>query len=456
MSNEIQTRPKKEKAKGSMLFACGNIASVGSYYMMGYITYALTESAGMSALMVGTILLISRIFDGISDIVAGFIIDKSHFRLGKARPFELFYIPLWITVILCFSVPGNLSNIGKIIWVFLTYNLSQTVCYTFTNGIQSIRLKRTFAESMRVRVTMISTIVLTLGSVVISISLPILISIFENQPHGWTIISTIYAVPCMLLGMLEFFFLKEMDTDEDNANQTAKEKVSIMDTVKALVRNKYIVFVMLAYLVIAIYNSLGSMSTYFFKYIYGDVAVATIPNLIGCLAMVLLILLPKAIEKLGTQKLCLLCFMAAAVSSVIKNFMPLNLVWITVWGMVVAVAINFISSVKNIILIECMDYGIYKTGVTVEGLYSAVGGMVDKIGMGIGSLAIGIIMEIGGYDETLAVQSESTLASIRFGWAIFPAIIFFIGFVAMLGYGLSGKIGEIRNEMKQKGVSVNG
>lgn len=81
------------------------------------ITYYCTNSLGLSPGIVGTLLLVSKLFDGFTDLIAGLIIDKTKTKYGKARPYELCILGVWICTVLLFSTP-NFGRAGKIIWVF--------------------------------------------------------------------------------------------------------------------------------------------------------------------------------------------------------------------------------------------------------------------------------------------------------------------------------------------------
>ena len=90
----------------------GFALGVNSLLLM-QVTFYATEYAGLSAGLVGTLLLISKLFDGLTDLVAGFIIDKPNTRWGKARPYELFLIPTWILTVMLFSTPSTWGTAGK-------------------------------------------------------------------------------------------------------------------------------------------------------------------------------------------------------------------------------------------------------------------------------------------------------------------------------------------------------
>ena len=105
------------------------------------LTYYCTDMLGMGATLVGTLLLASKIFDGVTDLFVGFIIDATHTKWGKARPYEIFIVFVWGLTVLLFSAP-EMSTTGKAIFVFVLYTLINSVCATFLNGGDAVYLAR--------------------------------------------------------------------------------------------------------------------------------------------------------------------------------------------------------------------------------------------------------------------------------------------------------------------------
>lgn len=107
---------------------CFIYGAIGSYIVFFY-----TDVACISAGVVGTILLLSKIFDGISDMLMGFVIENVHSPLGKARPWLLWMaIPYCIGCVLLFTVP-DFGETGKAVYAFLSYNLMATFIFTSVN-----------------------------------------------------------------------------------------------------------------------------------------------------------------------------------------------------------------------------------------------------------------------------------------------------------------------------------
>ena len=144
MKPQTETKPKNRMyafAWSTRGFSLG----VNSLLLMQATFYA-TQSLGLSAGLVGTLFLVSKIFDGVTDLIAGYIIDKTHTKWGKARPYELFLIPTWILTVIFFSTPASMGTTGKIIWVFVLYVLIQAVCVTFLSASETTFLARSTTD----------------------------------------------------------------------------------------------------------------------------------------------------------------------------------------------------------------------------------------------------------------------------------------------------------------------
>ncbi|OUN30016.1 MFS transporter [Blautia sp. An81] len=104
-------------------------SSISSFLLVYYVSVI-----GVNSLAAGSVMAISKIFDGVSDLIMGRIVDRTHSRWGKARPWMLrMCVPLAISTVLMFSVPTSLEGRVQIAYIFLTYNLVSTIFYTALN-----------------------------------------------------------------------------------------------------------------------------------------------------------------------------------------------------------------------------------------------------------------------------------------------------------------------------------
>lgn len=423
--------------RGSVPYALGLGAACLSSVVIGQLTYALTSSAGMAAATVGLILMCSKMIDGITDLFVGFVIDRTHTKFGKARPFDLMAIPMWLMVILCFSVP-KLSNIGKILWVLLTYNLCQSVFYTFCSVSLTVRVKRSFEKSKRAGALAIGSFTSAFLATGASVILPILIQQFETKPHGWTIISACFAIPCMLMSLLMFFFLPEMG--QDNQEEETEEKLSFREAAVYFFKNKYVLILVVMILMSAMANVIfGTVATYYFKYYIGDLSLQSIVSLVSISGYVFLAFLPMVEKRMSHRNIMLLAFTVMVVGGVGKYLDGKNIVVLVIFGTMFSLGVTVMMTVRGLALIDCMRYEKLKFGIETEGVYAAVTGFADKIANGVAAFIVGIVLEIGHWDAALAVQPDSALTAIQFAYNGLPALLALIGLLTTLFFNVERK-----------------
>ena len=134
----LPTRPVSENEKINILtrlaYGGGDVACNVVYGMIAtLLTLFYTDYAGVSVATVGLVMLISRFFDGGSDVIMGFIVDRTHSKWGQSRPWILWMsLPYALSAILLFSVPHTNATI-QFLYIFVTYNFCTTVCYTAIN-----------------------------------------------------------------------------------------------------------------------------------------------------------------------------------------------------------------------------------------------------------------------------------------------------------------------------------
>lgn len=121
--------------KERLAYGCGDFSSNIMYSAMAvFLLFYYTDVVGVSAAAVGIIMMCSRIFDGISDLIMGVIIDRTKSPFGKARIWILWLVISYaIGTALLFSVPVGWSETAKLIYIFFSYNLAFTVLFTGIN-----------------------------------------------------------------------------------------------------------------------------------------------------------------------------------------------------------------------------------------------------------------------------------------------------------------------------------
>lgn len=415
-------------------------------------TYYATQSLGLSAGFVGALFLFSKIFDGITDLVAGYIVDRTHTKWGKARPYELFLIPTWVLTVIFFSTPAAMSTTGKAIWVFVLYVLIQAICVTFLSASETTYLARSATDdSLRAKALSVSGIFSMIIPTVASILLPQLIARWGSQPGGWTKIMLVYAVPLTFIGLIRFLCVKEVVTD-DSVGAQKKDTVGFKEAISAMLKNKYLFFFVGATFFCAVYNNLNSgVATYFFQYVMGDIGKMSLVSMLGLITPFTLVIFPMLAKKGHAMLFVKTGVVMGIVGCIIKFLAGSNMTIFFLGSIVASIpGVAMIQMVGSLFMIQCMDYGEWKTGVRVEAMMNSVNGFGSKVGAGVGSGVLGILMGITGFVSGAEVQSATAITGIRLCYSIVPAAICVIMFVLLSFFDLEKKQGQIRKELAER------
>lgn len=415
-------------------------------------TYYATQSLGLSAGLVGTLFLVSKIFDGVTDLIAGFIIDKTHTKLGKARPYELFLIPTWILTVIFFSTPASMGTTGKIVWVFVLYVLIQAVCVTFLSASETTFLARsTTDDALRAKALTVAGILAMLVPTMASILLPQLIAKWGSQPGGWTKIMLVFAVPLTIIGLFRFFFIKEVVEDESVGIQK-KDDITLKEGLKAIAKNKYLFIFVSATFLCAVINNLNSgIGTYFFQYIMGDIGKMSLVSMLGLLTPFTLVIFPLAVRKGNAMNFVRIGLIMAIAGNILKYFAGSNMTIVFAGSLISMIpGASMLQMIGSLFMIQCMDYGEWKTGVRVEAMMNSVNGFASKVGAGIASGLLGVLMGAAGFVSGAETQSAGALTAIQMGYSIVPAILCGIMLVILHFYDLEKKQGEIRADLAKR------
>lgn len=185
---------EKRKLTPALLFerfcyGCGDFGCNIIYTAMSaFLLFYYTDYAGVNAAAVGTIMLVSRIFDGISDIIMGMIVDRTKSKYGKARVWILrVCVPFALAGVLLFSVPTTLGTTAKLVYVFITYNLVSTVVYTAINvpysSLNALMTQNPYERSV---LSIFRNLLATAGTLTINmVTLP-LVEFFGDNAAAWT------------------------------------------------------------------------------------------------------------------------------------------------------------------------------------------------------------------------------------------------------------------------------
>lgn len=444
---QVSSGPKLRKGFTPLWSSRGLSLGIGIMFL-AQITYYATEVVGLSPGVVGTLLMASKLFDAFSELAVGFLIDKTKTRLGKGRPYEVFLIPFWISVVCLFSVP-NIGQTGKMIYIFILYTLAMSVFQTLLAAAETVYLGRVIEDQLlRAKVLSRMGVIIMTVSAAASMILPQLISAWGSQTGGWTKISIVYAIPLGIIGMLRFFFIREEFEEEEGIVDS--KKLSLKESLITLFQNKYTLIlaglIMLSWLAQSMASTVG---IYYFSNVIGDIGLLSIIGMTGLLGPFLLLLFPLAIRTIGSVKFLRIGLILAILGNVAKFFAPTNIPIVVLGTFLSNLGCTVVTMLNVYFLLQCIEFGQWKTGKRIEGIPTAFTNCAGQIGNGLASLAVGVVMGVMGYVANASTQTSAAQSSIVWLYSLIPAVICIAMLILLQFFDVEKKLGEIKQKQSE-------
>ena len=445
-----------------------------------YLPFFYSNIFGLSLAHAGTLVLVTKLYDAVSDPVMGLIADRTNTRWGKYRPYLLWIaIPFAVAGVLAFFTPQTDNYTFKHVYAYVTYILMMTV-YTAINvpygamlGVMTddSREKSVFS-SFRMFFAFIGSFIamgsfeplLKLRQSIVG-TLPAEWTLADSTPADWTIAVSVIGIVCAVLFILSFVMTRERVTEAEMAKDPVKEnsdetaKTSVAEDLKALVANGPWWMLLGGGIAILLFNCVrGGAAAYYFADVLGTNAIFTlalfltvgeISQLVGVVVTV------PVSEKIGKKATFLLVLVAVTVLSIIVAFLPETPagMWaLLVSQILICIAIGINSPLLWSMFADVADYSELKNGRASTGLIFSSSSMAQKFGAAFGSAIVLWVLMAFGYDNAKgAVQTPEALATIKALISWIPAIGSAAGIAIMLGYPLTDKkMSEIRQELSKK------
>ncbi len=451
-------REKNPKAVGAgrMLAWQSRAISQGCALMaIGFLSVYCTDTLKMNPALVGTLLVVSKLLDGFTDIIAGYLVDKTNTKWGRGRPYELCIVGVWFCTWLMFSCSPQWSTVVKSAWILCMYALVNSIFYTFLNANNTVYMVRAFRyEEQFVAINSYGSIISMLGTVAFNIAFPICMSRFATSASGWSMLMAMFAIPLTIIGLMRFFFVKEtVDVDVVDENGE-KEKVNFRDVKKVLTRNPYIYIVALIMFVSNFVMNMG-VNVYYFTYVARDVSKMGIISAIQMIGIPAVIIFPAVIKRFSTAKLMFVGCFVSAFGYAINFFSGGNMVLLGIAAVCYGVGSVPISMLINLLIIECANFNEWKGMQRMEGTMGCVTGFATKIGSSIGAGVLGVLLSASGYVGDMSLIPDSAVMMIRSLFSIVPAVLWVVVAVSLLLYKLDKLMPQIKtdNEERRKAIA---
>ena len=414
-------------------YGTGDVAGNCGYALISsFMMLYLTNAVGLNSAIIGTLMMVSKLLVGVSDIFFGGLMDKTKSKMGQARPWMLYgQIGVSASLFLVFCIP-SMSQTMQYVYFFVFYTAYNAVFYTANSiAYASLAAKITKNGQERVQLGSIRFIFATFTTLVISYSAMSLVEKFGGGVQGWRTVALIFAVIGLIVNTFSVLMVKEVpDETENTASETAtvkKEKISFKESLKLLLKNPYYGIVLGLYLVNYIYSGITQgAGIYFMTYYMGDPALLGTFSLVSLIpVMIILTLTPALVKKFGTiRKLNLYARIVTILMGIIFVIAAMNKNLPLMLGAAFFrnMAGGPLTGTLNALVAETSDYTWRTQKKRIDGVMFSCSSIGVKLGGGIGSAIVGWLLAWGGFNGQAAVQSASAVNTIFFMYAVTPVV----------------------------------
>lgn len=424
-----------------VLWQTSSVSVAIATLVLGFVSIYCTDTLGLEPVIVGAVFAASKVVDSITDLLVGFIIDRTNTRWGKGRPYEIFMVALWLCTWLLFSCPASLSNVMKYIWVFFMYIFMNAVCVTFLNGNNVVYMVRAFkTREQQTKLTAYGSFFTMGAGFAFNIFFPSLMAKMATSPAGWSRLIGMFALPLTIIGVLRMLFIPERYNNEAD---TAQEKLQLRDIVTLFKSNPSFDLLTVVRFLQNIAAGLGT-GVYYFTWIIGNVGLMGVTAVFSVIGLPLAFAMPAMRKHLGMKKMSVYGFVVALVGYVMMFFAGSNLVLVVVSGLLSSVAVVPFTMMFNMFIVDCADFNEMNNHPRMEGTLGSVTGFASKVGSAVGGLVTGAVLSLSGYVGTAAEQTSAAILGIRLSASLVPAILFLVMILLMNRYQVDDRLKEWR------------
>lgn len=436
-----EVRPA-EKWLGYLLGPAGALLlnAVLATYLNVYYTDVLNLTGVWGGLFLMIFPIVSKVIDAITNVVMGYIIDRTKTKQGKARPWMLLSAPLVaISGILLFIVPERNETV-QVIWVMLSYNLFYSFAYTIYNMSHNLMVplstRNTTDRGGLSVFNQIATIMMS--GILVALVFPMVIMPMLGVDKGkWIFTMTLLSIVAFPLILLEYYFTKERVTEETSEEE---EKLSFKEQLTIIFTDKYMLIIYAYFLIYTIGTSFKNLGlVYFCNYVlgtYNDGITQTLVSVLGGIPMGIGIFAvwPLA-KKFGKRNVTLWGFVLYAIGGAICWAFPTNMVIVLVGQFIKNIGGLPCAYVFMALFADVLDHIEWKSRLRCDGIAMSVYNIIAVASVGICTGIFNMMLAAAGYvaptlneagETVAAVQSQAVQSTITFafvGLEVITAIV---------------------------------
>lgn len=415
--------------------SCNFGASILGGLLGSFLTLYLTDNVMLSTGFIAGMMFVSRLLDGASDLIMGMLVDKTHTKIGKARPW-LLIAPLFtvLPVFLIFNVPSGLGDTATKIYVVTMYILHTVVFGTMINvSYNTLLIKISRSSYTRTSIINMANVMGQVASLLAgSYGIPILMY-FGGYEKGYKGTSLLFTTISFIAMFATGVICREYPDDEpaENVPKPTVKKESLQIKLKYLLNNKYAIPLILIYILYFFMTMMkGSAAVYFSRDIMGDASymtqltyAKTIPAILIGLAGVV----PFMTLKVGKRRALIFAAAIQICSDLLILVFSHSLGMVMLGNILSGISGGFIGALLGALMADVADYINKKNQTDISGLVGSISSFGMKLGMGLGSAVLSLALSIGKYSGEMAnagmQQAASALTAEKICYAGIPIVL---------------------------------
>lgn len=426
------------KNRNVVAYSLGDIANNMTFMMTSmFLMVYMTDIAGLSAGVAGAIYGITKIWAGVSDLIAGQTVDRVNTKWGRLRPWLLWIsTPLAIVFVLLFSTP-EMSMTLKIAWIFL-FDAAYQLAYSFINiPYGSLSAAMTQDPVDRSKLSGARSIASSVTGVLLSavVAPQFQDTSGDNIRLQFTITTLILAVIAVILYLLCFAGTRE------NVPRSAG-KISFKATFQMLRQNKPLLILCLgAFFLLTAMFTMNAVGMYYARDVLGNAGYYTFLMLAQTVGTILVAsLVPSITIRIGKRNGYIMSVGLAIIGYLVIFFLPPGtLVGALVAWFFLGAGTGGSNALMFSMQADTVDYGEWKSGIRSEGGSYSILSFIRKVGQGVGGWAGGAVVAAFGYVGGAAMQSAEAVQGIRVATGLVPAIVAVFAAAVMFFYRLDSE-----------------
>lgn len=389
-----------------------------------FLTFFYTDVFGLTPALVGTLFMVLRVFDAVSDPVMGVIADRTHSRWGRFRPWQLWVaVPLGLIGALTFTVPA-VSMDMKIVWAFATY-LLLSVSYTAINVPYCALINTMTTRHTEVLACQSWRFVLCgVAGFLVSVGLPWLVAVLGkgNAALGYQSGVGILCALAVVMFLCCFFWVRERVPLDSLGKFTLREHLAGLRK-----NDQLLLMLVMSFLLINVFNIRGGGYMYFITYVLqGSTAFTSLFFTMVTLASIVgSVIVNPLSRRIDTVRLYYWTNLVLAALAVMMWFLPVGPSWQILWLVVIlsnGIILGFTLPLHFALMAFADDYGEWKNGVRSSGMNFAFNLFFIKLAWASSAVIMSLLFVIVAYKPGIGNQTAASLHGITATETLLPAL----------------------------------